>query len=214
VRPVPNPYVARLLDGHRGGGAHVVVVESLTPPVSYPFRFSTVPLGNQVYAEEQRLVDFVQALGRVREHVVLKRFPSAASRAARRPELEALPGPPGRPRPATYWMCRARVAVVAYPDTPFIEAMVLGVPTIGLWDPALWEMRPDAVVQFDRLQELGVVHDDPVAAARQLDAIYDDPARWWHAQDVRDVRRAFLQRFAMPGDWRAAWTRMLRELAA
>jgi putative transferase (TIGR04331 family) len=92
--------------------------------------------------------------------------------------------------------------------------MVLGVPTIGLWDPLLWEMRPDAAEHFQRLQELGVVQPDPQAAARHLDAIYDDPARWWGARELRDARRAFLERFAMPGDWLAEWTRMLRELAA
>ena len=50
---------------------------------------------------------------------------------------------------------------MTYPDTPFIEAMAIGVPTIGLWDPGLWEMRADAAPHFDRLERLGVVHSDP-----------------------------------------------------
>jgi putative transferase (TIGR04331 family) len=213
VRAAANPYVARLLDRHRGG-SHVVIVESVTPPMSYSQRLSTIPLGNQVFAEEERLVEFVRALGAAREHVVLKRFPYFNDGAGRHPALEALPTPPGRPRGAAHWMRRARVAVVTYPDTPFIEAMALGTPTIGLWDPALWGMRPDAAGHFERLEALGVIHADPRAAARHLDAIYDDPAPWWRAPELHAAREAFLARFAMRGDWRREWTRLLRELAS
>jgi putative transferase (TIGR04331 family) len=96
-------------------------------------------------------------------------------------------------------MAHARVAVVTYPDTPFIEAMLLGVPTIGLWPSALWELRDDAREPFDLLKEVGVIFEDPVAAAARLDVAAIDPEAWWGSADVQAARRAFLARFAAVG---------------
>jgi putative transferase (TIGR04331 family) len=96
-------------------------------------------------------------------------------------------------------MARARVAVLSYPDTALIEAMLLDVPSIGLWPAWLWELRDDAREPFELLAAAGVVFDDPEAAAAQLDAVAADPAPWWGSDEVQRARRAFLARFAALG---------------
>jgi hypothetical protein len=208
----PNPYVQRLFDGHRGGD-RVVLVEALTPPDTYLLRFSTVPLANQSHREIERLAEFAAGVTSAKHALVLKRFPGSGE-AARPSELERLPVPHTLARrPAVEWMRSARVAVVAYPDTPFIQAMVLGAPTLGLWDTELWEMRPDAAVHFERLAQLGVIYRDPLAAAAKLDEIYERADEWWASGEIQAARTAFLERFAVRGDWLPAWTRVLRELA-
>jgi putative transferase (TIGR04331 family) len=135
-----------------------------------------------------------------RARIVLKRFPSHLPDVARAPALAALPHRgPVRSRRAVDWMARARLAVLTYPDTPFIEALLLGVPTIGLWPAALWELRDDARAPFDLLAEAGVVFDDAAAAAAQLDAVAAEPGPWWRSAPVQAARSAFLARFAAVG---------------
>ena len=117
---------------------------------------------------------------------MLKRFPSHLPDVLRAAELAALPHDgPVRSRHAVDWMAHAALVVVSYPDTPFIEALLIGTPTIGLWPTRRWPLREDAREPFARLARLGVVFDDPDAAAAQLDAVAADPGAWWRRADVR-----------------------------
>ena len=212
VRTVADPYVQSLRDTHRSGD-HVLLVEWMTPPYRYLYRFTTTPLANQALVEEMRLVRFVEACGPVHPHLLLKGFPGPEAAAARHPSLRGLPvAERWRRRPAPYWMRRARLAVVSYPDTPFIEAMTIGVPTIGLWDPGLWEMRADAAPHFECLERLGVVHSDPQRAAAKVREVYDEADAWWGSPEIIAARIAFLERFAIAGDWRVQWAAALGEL--
>lgn len=213
ARQVTSPWTARLRDTHRGGDA-IVLIEGVHPPDRYVLRFSSTPLGNQVFAEADRLDDLVRSARRSREHMVLKRYPTQATTATRPPMLDALrsDGPRGS-HGAAGWMQRAAIAVVAYPDTPFIEALVIGVPTVGLWDPALYEWRDDAHELVAGLAAARIVFSDPVAAAAHLDAVVQSPERWWKQSAVVAARSAFLDRFAPRGDWRLDWSTGLRRLA-
>ncbi len=109
-------------------------------------------------------------------------------------------------------MQTARVAVLAYPDTPFIEAMVLGVPTIGIWDTKLWNWTDDAQKPFDALAAAGVVFSDPRCRGGEARRGLSACAGWWREPEIQAARRLFLERFAIGGDWREPWTRTLKEL--
>lgn len=207
----PSPYLARLRDRHRGGES-VLVVEAVAPPDSYPLRFATTPLGNQTYDAVKMLASFVEASGTARPHFVLKPFPGATD-AVRPQAIAALPRPRGAAvRNAAFFMRTARLSVVAYPDTPFLEAMVMGGPVIGLWDTSKWNMLPDAAEHFDELERLGVVHGDPGTAAALVDDVYARADAWWASPEIRAAREAFIERFAMDGDWLAEWSRILNGL--
>ena len=172
---LPHPRIVELRDRHHGGDDGVVIVEMLLPPQNQLLRFESIPLANQVYTELDRLNAFVEAVGPTRERLRLKRFPGLVAAAERPPALAKLPAAESRDRPtAVAWMESSRVAVLAYPDTPFIEAMLLGVPTIGLWGTDLWNWRDDAQEPFDALAAAGVVFSDPAAAATKLDEVYAD----------------------------------------
>jgi putative transferase (TIGR04331 family) len=217
VSALAPAHLAAIRETHRGGD-EVVMLEPLNPPRVWLMRFTSTPQGNQVYRDERLLCDFVERLGSSsRDRLVLKRFPGPASR---RHPLPAALGSLPAPRRAALGagavpiMRDARLAVITYPDTPLIEALVLGVPTIGLWSADLWEMRADVEPLFRGLAEVGVIHHDATSAAAHLDAVVDDPAAWWRRTDVQAARAAFLARFGMRGDWRATWSEALRALAA
>ena len=212
-RCAPSPWIARLADSHRGG-RQIVIVESLTPPLTWSFRLASTPQADQWFGESDLLVRFAAALGPARDRIVLRRFPNPAYEGARHPELEALPEAVSLlPRTATDWLRRAAVAVVSYPETPFIEAMAIGVPTIGIWNPEHWRMRADAQPLMDKLEQVGVVQRDPVKAAELVERIAADPRRWWREPERQAARAAFLARFAQSSGWLEGWRAALEELA-
>lgn len=213
IRPLPSPYLSRLRDSHHGGEA-VVLIEIILP--RYLQRFVTYPQGSQTARLGEQLLAFVEAVGRpeVRAELVLKRsIAQGVYRALRDPRLERLPHRRFRSPRATDWMRRARVAVVSYPDTTFIEALAIGVPTIGLWDPQLWRIREEARPFFAAFEQAGAIFADPAAAAARLDEIYDSALLWWRRPALRAARDEFLEHFGLSGEWRPAWAKLLREIA-
>lgn len=215
VVAVATPRLERIRNRHRGG-SRVLLIEGLHPPDRFPLRFASTPLGNQAFDGADRLARFVAASPGIRERMVLRRFPPIAGAGPRPASLEALPGTgigaAGVLRKATDWMADARMAVVSYPDTPFLEALVVGVPTVGLWCGAFWEWCDEASGILQLLQEARIVFDDPVAAADHVAAVVDDPSGWWEDEGTARARGAFIQRFARPGDWLGAWAEGIARL--
>ena len=209
--PTPNPHLERLRGSHRGG-TRITIVEPLEPPDVFVLRFAGHPLANQGYEAARMLAELVERLPPTRRaNVVLKRFPNVLGSAARPAVLEALPsdGPAGG---AAAWMAASRLAVIPYLDTPLIESIVIGTPTVGLWNPARWSLLGELQPLFGRLRELGIVHADPAGAAAHIDAVYDNVDSWWDSAEVMKARAEFVERLAMPGDWLGAWRRALRGL--
>lgn len=209
--PTPNPYLEHLRGTHRGG-KRITIVEALEPPDAYVLRFAGHPLANQAYEAAWMLAELVERLPPARRaEVALKRFPNVLGPAARPPVLQALrtDGPPGG---AAAWVAASRLAVIPYLDTPFIESIVIGTPTVGLWNPARWPLLGELEPLFARLRELGIVHADAAAAAAHIDAVYDEVGRWWDSTEVASARAEFVERLAVPGDWLGAWDRALTEL--
>ena len=107
-------------------------------------------------------------------------------------------------------VARRRVAVVDYPSTSFLEALVSGTPTLLFWDPEIWEMRAAAEPYLSLLRQAGILLDSPEAAARQLEAIYPDSPSWWYRPDIRAARDEFTRRFAFADrNWVRAWGKAL-----
>ncbi|HMS61572.1 MAG TPA: hypothetical protein PKD63_04770 [Solirubrobacteraceae bacterium] len=216
LRRVPTPRLERIRDTHVGGEL-VTLIEGVHPPDSYLLRFASTPLGNQVYDGPERLASFVQASSpAVRQRMRLKRFPAELGVAPRLAPLEhlATSGPPAAGT-AVEWMRASRLVVVSYPDTPFLEALVVGVPTVGLWNPAHWEWRDELRELIADLGNAGVVFAEPLAAAEHVNLVLSQGVQeWWSEPSVAAARSAFVDRLVPRGDWRDAWVSGLRDLAA
>jgi len=165
-------------------------------------------MANQRLAVFTRAARMADAVTTAAPFLRLKRFPG--ENGVRPPELERLPPPSGAGAgSASVAMQAARLAVVTYPDTPFIEALAMNVPTIGFWDPAEWEMLPEAALLYAGLESAGVVIADPRRAAARIDELYPDPASWWQSSQVQAARRAYLDHFAPKREWFSDWSRAL-----
>lgn len=91
---------------------------------------------------------------------------------------------------------RSRIVVATYNSTTFLETLALDIPTVIFWNPLHWELRSSAEPYFSYLKDVGILHDTPVSAARQIAEVWDDVAGWWHRADVQQARLRFCDRFA------------------
>jgi putative transferase (TIGR04331 family) len=184
----------------------------------YPHRFETGPTGNfETFLDWRRR--FVQALPpalRSRLVVRLQRPDFGWGQAAR---LVDACGPlrfddDGRP----LWrrLLSARLVVVDYYGTSFLEMLGGDVPSVIFWDDRLNEIRPDVDGDFARLREAGILWHSPERAAAKAQEVFESPRRWWDAAPTRLARRQFAVRYARYSDtWLREWTTALeREIEA
>jgi putative transferase (TIGR04331 family) len=93
-------------------------------------------------------------------------------------------------------MRKARLYISTYNSTTYLESMSFNFPTIMFWNPEHWELRDSAIPYFEQLKSVGIFHETPESAARQMAAVWDDVAAWWGSEAVQLVRREFCKRYA------------------
>jgi putative transferase (TIGR04331 family) len=109
-------------------------------------------------------------------------------------------------------MKKARITVVDYPATSFLEALVINAPTVLYWDHDIFLMRPEAEPYFQLLRDAGILYKDPISAAKKVNEIFDNPGEWWLSDKVQGARKEFCDRFAYARkDWLDVWVRELRK---
>lgn len=92
--------------------------------------------------------------------------------------------------------------------TTFLESLVADVPTIVFWSSAHSELRKSAIPHFDKLRNVGILHDSPESAAAKVNEVYWDPDSWWQKTEVQRARAAFCEQFALTReDWLSDWKR-------
>ena len=93
--------------------------------------------------------------------------------------------------------------------------MSLDFPTLIFWNPKHWELRVSAVPYFEMLKSVGIFHETPESAARQMVAVWDDVAAWWESDAVQLVRSEFCKRYAhIPEKPLDVLEKLFREIAA
>lgn len=89
-------------------------------------------------------------------------------------------------------MRKARLIVVNYLSTSYLEAIIADIPTIVLWNQDTNLFSRQHRHAFDGLIEAGICHTHPESAARFVNTVKGDPERWWRSAKVRRARQEFL----------------------
>lgn len=90
----------------------------------------------------------------------------------------------------------SRLVVCDHNSTTFLQTIAAGIPTVLFWPPDLNKMRPDAIVSFDRLREVGILHFSPDDAASLVNLIYESSDEWWCESKRQEVVDEFRQKYA------------------
>lgn len=213
VMPLPNPHLSRLRDGYVGGDRIVVTVCEYP---RYMYRLLSTAAATKFPLHRATVVEYIDRLQpAIKSRVIFRKYPEDYGWGPAPASLAALAHEfPGAGTSAWTWNRRARLAVVTYPDTTFIEALALNAPTVGIWRRDLWVMHPEAQALFDSLAEAGIVHHDPASAAAHTAAVYDRAHEWWSAGNLQRARRTFLARLGLSdSDWRRQWLHFVRRFA-
>jgi putative transferase (TIGR04331 family) len=194
VTPLPSARLSRLRDRHKGGNS-VVLVEGYSPERCVALSYGSVNVG-RLHGAAQSVEDFRDALSdrAIRAHVRVKHYPTL-------PEH----GPT-----ATDLMRSARIVVISYFDTAFIEALAINVPMIAFWDPMLYDVRDETLNALSELGRVGVLYSEHQSAARALENVYRYANQWWRQADIQDARLRFLDQYGQSSDWAHRWTSYLR----
>ncbi len=90
-------------------------------------------------------------------------------------------------------LLHTRVVLCTYNATTFLESFAMDIPTIMFWNPEHWELRQDAVLAFELLEDAGLLFRRPADAARKLSEVWDDVDDWWTSAPVRSARQQFCE---------------------
>jgi putative transferase (TIGR04331 family) len=91
---------------------------------------------------------------------------------------------------------KTRIYISTYNATTYLESLSMNFPTIIFWNPKHWELRQSVCPYFEKLKSVGIFHETPEGAARQMSLIWDDVHSWWHAKEVQAARKEFCERYA------------------
>lgn len=215
VRPISHPKFIPLSASKQNGGRSSRDILLVTPGVPRYFcRFESYPVGRLPEIMEWR-TRLIKTLPAGLQSALLVRLASHDYGWYQRQRLADACGQirfdTGR-RTLQQTAIRAKLVVVEYPGTAFLEMLSANVPVVLFWDPVLWETRPSAEPHFENLRKAGILWNSPEDAAAKIAAIYEDPWEWWGNAAVQETRRSFVNRFALgKKDWLESWREALVE---
>jgi putative transferase (TIGR04331 family) len=105
---------------------------------------------------------------------------------------------------------RSRIVAVDNRESVYLQAMALNVPTVLFYEPKFKHCRESAKPYIELLKEVGILWNCPLAAAKHINKIYDNPLEWWAAEKTHEARRIFVNRFCKTDpDWLKEWGQFL-----
>jgi putative transferase (TIGR04331 family) len=196
VTPVGNlkGFGKKMIPDRQGGA---LMIEMMLPRMSY--HMYSVPVARQWLDYFKDQCRFVQALPQVlRNQLLVRLFPhefgwcQSQRWEDRYPTLALENGI----QPMALLMAKSRICISTYNATTYLESMSLNFPTIMFWSPNHWELRDSALTYFEKLKSVGIFHETPESAARQMAQVWDDVSGWWQGSAVQSVRKEFCDRYA------------------
>jgi len=196
VRPVGNlkEFGKKVSYDPNGKG---LMVEMAMPRYSY--HMYAVPVAGQWLSYFEDQCQFVSALPKVIQDKFLVRlytddrgWDQKERWQDRFPQIKTNSGSPSIPE----LVAKSRIFISTYNSTTYLESLTWNVPTIIFWNPKHWELKEDVKPYFEQLKSVGIFHETPEGAARQMTAVWDDVVGWWESDDVQKVRRQFCDRFS------------------
>jgi len=174
-----------------------LLIENSVPRFSY--RMYSVPVAGQLLEYFEYQYRFVEALPQMlRDQVIVRLYPSDYGWSLKRRWRDRFPMlqlDDGRRSVASLIM-KSRLCISTYNATTYLESMSQNIPTLIFWNLKHWELRDSAFPYIEKLKAVGILHETPESAAKQMTLVWNDVSSWWESQEVQSVRKEFCGRYA------------------
>jgi putative transferase (TIGR04331 family) len=93
--------------------------------------------------------------------------------------------------------CSLYICDHCFCSTTFMEALYADKPSILFHsgDFATDKTHPDAAPFYDELRKAHILFDNPIDAAKQVNAVYSEPRKWWNEPQRREAVARFKDRY-------------------
>jgi putative transferase (TIGR04331 family) len=91
---------------------------------------------------------------------------------------------------------KARIAVVDYDGTPFLECMSMDYPVILIQNPDLEPIRESAQPYYKKLKDLNILHENTLTAVAHINDIWGDIDAWWYDDETIKAKKIFVDQYA------------------
>lgn len=206
---LPSPLLSPLADRHRRRDERLILVGD---PIRLRMaRLTPQPCGAEWLQYCRDTVDFLSALDpETRASTVFRPYVPTMTDINSEYVHEAFPDMPLLESGFHEAMLRCRLLVLTSPGTTLNLAMAANVPLVGFWGDTFYRLCKDAEPTFATLRSVGIIHHSPEAAAKHIEAVWDDVDGWWNSDDVQSARRQWTRRYARTSRvWWWHWARAL-----
>lgn len=189
--------------------------------VSYPrclYSFDPVPVGSQLARSIRTLLYFLASIGsNLRKRTVYRPYSYEYGWVVHKRIIDRYPEVQLDMTIYNRWkftekVKNARIVVFDSVGTGLLEAMAVNIPVVAF--SKFYEPRQGkAFEQFEQLKYAGIFHVSSLSAAIHVKERYDDVNKWWLSDRVQEIRKFFVNRFALNSStWAIDWAEALENV--
>ena len=79
--------------------------------------------------------------------------------------------------------------------TPLIT-LAINFPTMIIWQDNFWEIREEAIIFFNELEKVGILHTNLESAKKHISEVWDNVDYWWFNKETQKCRAKFCNQFS------------------
>lgn len=106
----------------------------------------------------------------------------------------------GQPSDFISQVLLSRLTVHTANETTYLETIASNVPTVVYFNLDLYEVRPSLRGLYAKLENVGIFHPRPEAAAAFINSIRENPSAWWYSEKTQAVRKEFCENLSYTAD--------------
>jgi putative transferase (TIGR04331 family) len=192
---------------HKKEGRFLMVSKAISRYARYVYSGSIAAKGHLDYLEDG--YSFVSALSEENKRKLLIRLYRNDFEWLQKerwftkfPEIECYSGSKSFPDQ----LSESILCICTYNATAYLETFAADFPTIVFWKPEHWELSSSAEPYFEKIREVGILHNTPDSAAKKVNEISHDPLSWWQQPEIQEAKDQFCSQFARTSDnWLKEW---------
>ena len=92
------------------------------------------------------------------------------------------------------------LCVLDHCGTTLLEMLYMNVPIICYWDETSFKESEFSAPYFDGFRKIGILHKDPISAAKFINELGDNISKWWLSSEIQEERQKFLKGWALKKD--------------